>query len=155
MSSTNSRAVCIPRQNPDSLVLAHVLYPESVVTMDSALYAHGLTDVIPDKTHLATSRSAVRITRPGYSQYFTADKLLNPGAVDVEHQEGLVRMYNRERMLVEVMRRQASLPLDYYKEVIDSYRKIAGDLDIALIEDYMSLFKRNDYMFDILQREVL
>jgi hypothetical protein len=80
---------------------------------------------------------------------------LNPGAVDVEHQEGLVRMYNRERMLVEVMRRQASLPLDYYKEVIDSYRKIAGDLDIALIEDYMSLFKRNDYMFDILQREVL
>lgn len=150
-----SRGVYSKTEHPDSLVLAHVLYPESVVTMDSALYAHGLTDVIPDKTHLATSRSAVRITRPGYSQYFTEDTLLNPGAVDVEHQEGLVRMYNRERMLVEVMRRQASLPLDYYKEVIDSYRKIAGDLDIALIEDYMSLFKRNDYMFDILQREVL
>ena len=64
-------------------------------------------------------------------------------------------MYNRERLLVEVMRRQASLPLDYYKKVIDSYRNIIDDLDIALVEDYMSLFKRNDYMSDILQREVL
>ena len=53
------------------------------------------------------------------------------------------------------MRRQASLPLDYYKEVIESYRKIIDELDIALVEDYMSLFKKNDYMFDILQREVL
>ena len=64
-------------------------------------------------------------------------------------------MYNRERMLVEVMRRQASLPLDYYKEVISSYRKIVDELDIALVEDYMALFKKNDFMFDILQREVL
>lgn len=150
-----SRGVYSKTEHPDPLVLAHVLYPESVVTMDSALYAHGLTDVIPDKTHLATSRSAVRITRPGYSQYFTEDTLLNPGTVDVERQEGLVRMYNRERMLVEVMRRRASLPLDYYKEVIGSYRKIADELDIALVEDYMALFKRNDFMFDILQREVL
>lgn len=150
-----SRGAYSKIEHPDPLVLAHVLYPESVVTMDSALYAYGLTDVMPDKTHLATGRGAVRITRPGYRQYFTEDSLLNPGAVNVERQEGIVRMYNRERMLVEVMRRQASLPLDYYKEVIDSYRKIAGDLDIALIEDYMSLFKRNDYMFDILQREVL
>ena len=68
---------------------------------------------------------------------------------------GTAFMYNRERMLVEVMRRQASLPLDYYKEVISSYRKIADELDIALVEDYTALFKKNDFMFDILQREVL
>ena len=75
--------------------------------------------------------------------------------MDVERDGGTARMYNRERMLVEVMRRQASLPLDYYKEVISSYRKIADELDIALVEDYMALFKKNDFMFDILQREVL
>ena len=75
--------------------------------------------------------------------------------MEIEREGGVVRMYNRERLLVEVMRRQASLPLDYYKKVIDSYRNIIDDLDIALVEDYMSLFKRNDYMSDILQREVL
>ena len=142
-------------EHPDPLVLAHVLYPEAVITMDSALYAHDLTDVIPDEVHLATSRSSTRIARPGYRQYFTEDALLTPGTMDVERDGGTARMYNRERMLVEVMRRQASLPLDYYKEVISSYRKIADELDIALDEDYMALFKKNDFMFDILQREVL
>lgn len=142
-------------EHPDPLVLAHVLYPEAVITMDSALYAHDLTDVIPDEVHLATSRSSTRIARPGYRQYFTEDALLTPGAIDVERDGGTACMYNRERMLVEVMRRQASLPLDYYKEVISSYRKIADELDIALVEDYMALFKKNDFMFDILQREVL
>lgn len=142
-------------KHPDPLVLAHVLYPDAVVTMDSALYAYGLTDVIPEKTHLATSRNATRITRPGYRQHFTEDALLDPGAVEIEREEGPFRIYDRERLLVEVMRRQASLPLDYYKEVIDSYRKIADELDPALVEDYMDLFKKNDFMFDIFQREVL
>lgn len=142
-------------KHPDPLVLAHVLYPDAVVTMDSALYAYGLTDVIPEKTHLATSRNATRITRPGYRQYFTEDALLDPGAIEVEREEGPVRIYDRERLLVEVMRRQASLPLDYYKEVIDSYRKIADELDPALVEDYMDLFQKRDFMFDIFRREVL
>lgn len=150
-----SRGAYSKVEHPDPLVLAHVLYPEAVVTMDSALYAHGLTDVIPDEVHLATSRSSTRIARPGYRQYFTEGSLLAPGAVDIAWDGGTARMYNRERMLVEVMRRQASLPLDYYKEVMGFYRKIVDDLDIALVEDYMALFKRNDFMFDILQREVL
>lgn len=91
-------------EHPDPLVLAHVLYPEAVITMDSALYAHDLTDVIPDEVHLATSRSSTRIARPGYRQYFTEDALLTPGTMDVERDGGTARMYNRERMLVEVMR---------------------------------------------------
>ena len=110
--------------------------------MDSALASYGMTDVSPDKVHLATARDATRISRPGYRQYFTERKLLDPGA-------------NKERLLVEVMRRQATLPLDYYREVIASYRRISEDLDVRLVEDYMALFKRQDAMFDILQREVL
>lgn len=69
--------------------------------------------------------------------------------------QGVICVYNKERLLVEVMRRQATLPLDYYKEIIASYRRIVEDLDLRLVEDYMSLFKRQDAMFDILQREVL
>lgn len=140
---------------PDPLVLTHILYPEAVITMDSALHAYGMTDVIPDEIHIATSRSSTRITKQGYKQYFTEETFLNPGAINVERDEGTVRMYNRERLLVEVMRRQASLPLDYYKEIIISYRKIINELDITLIEDYMTLFKKNNFMFEILQREVL
>ena len=140
--------------HPDSLVITSTLYPNAVITMDSAFYAYGLTDVIPDEVHLVTDREASRIRRPGYRQYFTERPLLDPGAVILEHEDGPIRIYSRERMLVELMRRHSTLPLDYYKEIIGSYRRIVDDLDIRLIEDYLGLFERNDYMFDILQREV-
>lgn len=142
-------------EHPDPLVVAHVLYPEGVITMDSALYEHGLTDVVPADVHIATARDATRIKRPGYRQHFAEGGLLDRGATKIEKPDGIVRIYDKERLLVEVMRRQASMPLDYYKEVIGSYRRIAESLDLRLVEDYMALFKRNEFMFDILQREVL
>lgn len=143
----------IPYPNP--LTVACANYPDGIITMDSALYEHGLTDVIPDEIHIATERSATRITQAGYRQYFIENDLLEPGVDNIEKADGIIRIYNRERLLVEVMRRQASLPLDYYKEIINSYRRIAEELDLRLVEDYMALFKRNEFMFDILQREVL
>lgn len=149
------RGVYASSEHPDPLVVAHALYPDAIITMDSALASYGLTDVPPDKVHLATARDATRISRKGYRQYFTEQELLNPGEVETDMGHGNVRIYNRERLLVEVMRRQAALPLDYYREIIDSYRRISEELDIRLVEDYMSLFKRQDAMFDILQREVL
>lgn len=141
--------------SPNPLVVAHVVYPDGVVTMDSALFAYGLTDFIPEKVHLATTRGASRIARKGYKQYFLKDELLNPGATIIQLEDGKAKIYDKERLLVEVMRRQASLPFDFYREVITSYRGISHELDIRKIEDYMDLFKRKDFMFDILQREVL
>lgn len=149
------RGIYSSSEHPDPLVVAHVLYPDAVITMDSALASYGLTDVPPDKVHLATARDATRISRPGYRQYFMERELLDPGAVEKDIGHGIIRIYDRERLLVEVMRRQATLPLDYYREVIASYRRMSEDLDIRLVEDYMALFKRQDAMFDILQREVL
>ena len=150
-----ARGVYSTEKYPDPIVTAHVLYPDAVITMDSALFAYGFTDTPPDKVHLATAREATRISRPGYRQYFTGKELLAPGAVELDVGQGVTRIYNQERLLVEVMRRQAILPLDYYREAIDSYRRIAEGLDIRLIEDYIALFKRQDAMYDILQREVL
>ncbi len=150
-----SRGIYSTTEHPDPLAVAYVTYPNSVITMDSALYFYGLTDIPPAEIHLATARDATRITRPGYRQYFTEKNLLEPGASSMKNGQGVICVYNKERLLVEVMRRQATLPLDYYKEIIASYRRIVEDLDLRLVEDYMSLFKRQDAMFDILQREVL
>ena len=149
------RGIYATTKHPDPLVVAHITYPNAVITMDSALYFYSLTDAPPDEVHIATERDATRISRSGYRQYFTEKNLLEPGAVEVAGNQGYIRIYNKERLLVEVMRRQASLPLDYYKEIIESYRHITEELDIRLVEDYMALFKRQNAMFDILQREVL
>ena len=53
---------------------------------------------------------------------------------------------------------QLSQTVEYVHGTLCSPRAakaIVDELDIALVEDYMALFKKNDFMFDILQREVL
>jgi hypothetical protein len=141
-----------PFANPFGVVAAR--YPYAIITMDTAFYIHGLTDVIPDRTFLATKRNATRITDDGVVQVFLSDKIFEPGRMKMDHDGVVINVYDRERMLVEAMRNSKSLPFDYYKEIIASYRKIIKVLDVRKIEGYISLFKRKDYLFNILQREV-
>jgi len=131
------------------------LYPDAIITMDSAFFIHGLTDVIPDKINLATRRNASRIKDESIRQFFLEDRIFEPGKTTMEYDAVAISIYSQERMLIELMRNSASMPLDYYKEIILSYRKRIDDMDIRAIEDYMKLFQRNDYMFDIFQKEVL
>jgi predicted transcriptional regulator of viral defense system len=123
--------------------------------MDTAWYIHGLTDVVPDKTFLATKRNATRIADTGVVQVFLSEKIYEPGKMQMEYDEVLITIFDRERMLVEAMRNSKTLPFDYYKEIILSYRRINHELDYPKIEEYISLFKRKEYMLNILEREVL
>ena len=143
------------RRHEDPYALAALRYPGATVTMDSAFFLHGLTDVIPERVHLATSRSATRISDPAVVQHFSEDRLLEAGRTHIERDGAHIPIYSRERMLVELMRRSRSMPLDYYREIMGSYRRIADELDIREIEDLIGLYERSGFMFDILQREVL
>ena len=142
-------------RHEDPYALATMRYPDAIVTMDSAFWLHGLTDVIPDRVHLATPRDSTRISDAGIVQHFSEDRLLLPGKTSIVREGNDIPIYDKERMLVELMRNSASLPFDHYKEIMSSYRKIADELDIRAIEDYISLFERNDYLYDALQREVM
>ena len=130
-------------------------HPDSIITMDSAFFIHGMTDVIPDRIHLATKRNALRIRDKSIRQYFIEERLFVPGRVVMDFERTSINIYSLERMLVELMRNSARMPLDYYKEIIASYRERIESLDIRAIEGFISLFERNDYLFQIFQREVL
>ena len=52
-------------------------YPEAVFTMNSAFYAHGLTDEIPDLYYLATRREATRIKDDRIKQCFMKDDIFS------------------------------------------------------------------------------
>lgn len=65
-----------------------------------------------------------------------------------------VRIYNRERLLVELIRKRNQIPFDYYKEIILNYRKIVDDLDMHKIEKYLSLYKNEANLTNVLMREV-
>ena len=142
-----------PNVNP--LIYLTAKYPNAIVTMDTAFFVYGLTDVIPDKTYLATMRNATRINDVSVVQVFIGASIFEPGKTKLEYDGVSINIYDRERMLVEALRNSKSMPFDYYKEIIAGYRRISDELDYYKIDEYILLFKKNDYLYDMLRREVL
>ena len=141
--------------DPDLRVLACAQYPHAVLTMDSAFHFHGLLDERPDLVHLATPRNSTRIADQRFRQYFFLLDLMEEG-VELHQMDGWeVRVFSKERMLVELLRNESLLPLDTYRHLIRAYRKIVDKLDMDQIERCVALYKRSAGLFDKLQHEVL
>ena len=142
-------------RHPDPNVVVCARYPKAVLTMDSAFYLHGLTDVIPELVHVATPRNSTRIRSTQVRQYFMEQRLMDVGVWHRQIEGSDLRVFSKERMLVELLRSSGTLAFDYYKELIGSYRKIADELDMREVEDCVALYKRADTLFEMMQREVL
>ena len=130
-------------------------YPKTVCTGNSALFYHSLTDVIPDYYYLASRRTDTRIRDPRVVQSFLKDDIFEAGITEVKYNNSVVRVYDRERLLIEMIRFRSKVPLDYYKEIINNYRDIAFELDFGLVEEYAALFKNSATLMRTVQMEVL
>lgn len=129
-------------------------YPYGVVASFSAYYYYNLTDVIPNKIHLATPRNSRMINSNKIKQIRIKEELYNLGKTKIEYEGIIINIYNRERLLIELARNKNSIGYDLYKEIIYSYRKISHTLDIQKIEEYVTYFINGDKIFEIIQDEV-
>ncbi len=136
------------------MIIASKKYPSAIITMDSAFYYYDLTDVIPKKTFVATNRNSNTIKDEKIIQIRVPKEILNYGKEDVIVDGEKVKMYNKERLLVELIRKRKQISFDYYKEIVSNYRKISEDLDMYKIEEYLSLYKNETNIADALLREV-
>ncbi len=130
-------------------------YSKTVCTGKSAFYYHSLTDVIPDHYYLATRRTYTRINDPRIIQSFMKDEIFDAGITEVQYNNSSIRIYDKERMLIELMRFKSKMPMDYYKEIIGNYRKISFELDFGIVEDYSVMFKSGAKLMNMIQMEVL
>lgn len=131
------------------------LWPSSIVTMDSAFSYWGVSDRIPNQTHLATPRTGARISNPEFKQYFMRDDLLAVGLTTIDYYGQQVRIFNLERMLIELVRNKTSLPFDYYRELIHGYRDCAANMDFMLVDEYANAFSNTETLMTRIQEEVL
>lgn len=130
-------------------------YPSAVVTMLSAYYYYGLTDNVPDKIHLAVERDGTKIKSRNAVEYFVPKGTGGIGVVCTELHGMDLRIFDKERLLIETVRMRTKMPLDLYHEVIGNYRKEAGSLYPAKMEDYLDRFPKRDVIFEAIKKEVL
>ena len=88
-------------------------------------------------------------------QIFENSGQLELGADSIARGGANIYMYNKERMLIELLRNKNKLPFDYYKEILNNYRKIIEDLDIQLIQDMAYKLPKSEMVMEALRIEVL
>ena len=110
-------------------------YPDGIFTGEYAFYVYGLTDLIPEKYTLATKAKATPLVDGRIEQIYTRDDLLNIGVIQMEVDGATIPIYDKERMLVELLRNKNKMPKDLYKEIIGNYRRIIESLEVGGIQE--------------------
>lgn len=142
------------KKNVHYLEIITKKYPHAIITGGSAYYYHGLTDVIPDKVYLGTKRNAVRINDDRVKQIFISDNLFELGKEKLNFEGVTINIYNKEKLLIELIKNKKNISFDYYKEIILNYRAISEELQNWKIEQYLENYALEERIFGIIQREV-
>ncbi len=129
-------------------------YPNAIFTMDSAFYYHNLTDVIPDKECLALKRNTTKIKNNKIKVTYYQDNIFELGKSTLKVNGVEIQIYDKERMLIELIRNRKKMGFDYYKEIIQNYRDIKDSLNTKKIAFYISSFAIESYLYDVIMKEV-
>lgn len=136
------------------LALLSFKYPNAIITMDTAFYLFGLTDEVPDICTMATKREAAPIADSRIKQIFMPKQLLEVGVTYIDYKGYDIQIFNKERMLIELVRYKSKIPFNYYKEIINNYRRILPRLNSEKIRDYAELVPKSDMVTRTLRMEV-
>lgn len=130
-------------------------YPRAVFTLNSAFYYQGLTDTIPQRYYLQTDKDDAKISDKSIKQCFDNYSSMNIGVEVIDYNGDKIRVFTKERLLIELVRNRSKLPFDYYKEIIGNYRKLIYELDFQAIEEYAEILPKTELVMNTIRMEVL
>lgn len=139
---------------PSELSVITKKYPKAILTLNSAFFYYELTDKIPDYYYLATDKKSSNIANNSVKQIFTKKEFLNIGLTKMTIEDTEVNIYDKERMLIELIRYKSKLPYELYKEVINNYRKMKDKLNFIQLYKYAQNFN-NSYIMKTIETEVM
>ena len=125
-------------------------YKNVTVTMQTAFEYYDLTDFNYDKYTIAFPHGSRKVSDDRMKQFFIEKDIYDIGRIKIEKNGTCFYIYDKERMLIELIRNKKKLPYDYYKEVVNSYRSLLrdGKIDTRLLLKYAKGFKNGNNIID-------
>lgn len=123
-------------------------YPNAVLTGLSAFALYDLTDHIPHYHYFATAQHSFPIRRSDIKQSYQDPSFLNVGAVEKKIGGMVVRIYDLERLFIELLRLKERYSPDVYYEVLNSFRDIKDSIDFYKLNQYLDHFPNKDSMLE-------
>ncbi len=142
------------KEHVPELALLSYKYPNAIITMETAFFLYGFTDEVPDVCTMATKREAAPIADTRVKQIFMPKELLGLGATTMDYKGYQIRIFDRERMLIELVRYKSKIPFNFYKEILGNYRRILPQLNAEKIRNYAESVPKSDKVIRTLRAEV-
>lgn len=139
---------------PSELSIIVKKYSKGIFTLNSAFFYYELTDKIPDNYYLATDRKSRSIENKLVKQIFTKKELLKIGLTKMKIEDTEINIYDKERLLIELIRYKSKLSYELYKEVLNNYRKIKNELNFIKLYGYAQHFN-SSYIIKAIETEVM
>ncbi|MCR5666737.1 MAG: hypothetical protein K6G01_07875 [Eubacterium sp.] len=131
---------CQCEQKPTEEELICELFPDGVLCMESALYEYGYINQRPLKWQIAidkdTSKARFKMDYPQVKPYYTEAKVLEIGVCEIPLGENTMKIYDKERLIVDCIRYENQLEHEILKSALSHYlsepeKKIANLLQYA------------------------
>lgn len=129
-------------------------HPNVIVTLETACICYSLLKETPTVYYVTTKQKDRKIRNDKIKQIFMTDTLYEVGANVITYQHYNIRIYDLERLLIEIVRNKVNIEYESYQKMIKSYRRIAKLLNKKKLEQYIELFK-DKRIKERIQREVL
>ena len=101
------------------------LFPDGVLTLQSALFAYGYLDEMPEVWQIAisknTSKSRFNILYPSVEPSYTEDDVLLMGQEKIQLGHREIAIYSRDRLICDVLKYQDKLTTEEFKKAIRGY----------------------------------
>ena len=141
----------------NKLVLFFMRYKTLTITMQTAFEYYDLTDINYGKYTLAFIQGYRKINDPLIKQSYINEDIYYLGREKINKDGFELYIYNKERLLIELIRNKNKIPYDYYKEIINSYRVLIKREEISLskVIDYCKYFNHGEQLIRLIQEIVL
>lgn len=149
----------IYQDEDDDLFSSYLLkYPSGVVTLITALSFYNLIDEwVVSPFDFCFQIGYRQISDANIKQFKDKKQIQLLGVENKFYNNISFRIYDKERLLIELWRKEKYLSKDIYKQAIFNYRILAnnGNLNIPLLKQYLSLIPKSNIYLKRLSLEVL
>lgn len=142
-------------KNYDNLDYVLKKYNNFIFTMKTALAIYGFKNIFLKKYDIATKSKARVIKNNLIKQYFMPDELYDVGLSNIEYKGYKIKIYNKERLLLEIIKNKSQIDDVTYKDIISQYKKNITNLSISKIYEYISYYKKRDIMLKNFEKEFI
>ena len=120
------------------------MFPDGVLTMESACYYYGYLDAKPFQWSIAvdknTSKSRFKIDFPAIIPYYTEPGVLQLGVTSIPFGDGVMKIYEKERLLCDLFKYEERVDRETLKSAMRGF--LAEEhIDAAKLMEYARLRK--------------